>query len=202
MKIPSFIAAILTATAFAAHAEISPVHMTVELISKSAASTAAKGQPSAGKTQTQSLKIQLDNSSTKESFDSLVVKYWFFGHGMTEHGTKVLVEGERKASLAPRAKELVESEIVTKQSTEAHASAPVKGKTGGGGAGAGASNRVPATGEKLTGHAVRLMKDGKMIAEYYSDSSLKAILDKPAAAAPAPSAAVGAKPGAKPAPGK
>jgi len=197
MKLTSFIAALVTATAFAAHAGLSPIHMAVELANKSGATGAGKrqpsGQPSAGKTQAQSLKIRLENSSTKDSFDNLVVKYWFFGRSMTERGVKVLVEGERKVSLAARAKELVESEVVTKSYTEAHNNLvmggnPVRGGGQGGGQGAVQSVKVPASGEKIMGHAVRLMNDGKVVAEHFSDVTYKAIIDKPAAAAPAPAA--------------
>ncbi len=196
MKLTSFIAALVTATAFAAHAALSPIHMAVELANKSGATGAGKrqpsGQPSAGKTQVQTLKIRLENSSTKDSFDNLVVKYWFFGRSMTERGVKVLVEGERKVSLAARAKELVESEVVTKSYTEAHNNLvmggnPVRGGQGGG-QGAVQSVKVPASGEKIMGHAVRLMNDGKVVAEHFSDVTYKAIIDKPAAAAPAPAA--------------
>jgi hypothetical protein len=111
---------------------------------------------------------------------------------MTERGVKVLVEGERKVSLAARAKELVESEVVTKSYTEAHNTLvmggnPVRGGQGGG-QGAVQSVKVPASGEKIMGHAVRLMNDGKVVAEHFSDVTYKAIIDKPAAAAPAPAA--------------
>ncbi len=196
MKLTSFIAALVTVTAFAAHAGLSPIHMAVELANKSGVTGAGKGQPagqpSAKKTQVQTLKIRLENSSTKDSFDNLVVKYWFFGRSMTERGVKVLVEGERKVSLAARAKELVESEVVTKSYTEAHNNLvmggnPVRGGQGGG-QGAVQSVKVPASGEKIMGHAVRLMNDGKVVAEFFSDVTYKAIIDKPAAAAPAPAA--------------
>jgi hypothetical protein len=196
MQLTSYIVALVTATAFAAHAALSPIHMAVELVNKSGATGAGKrqpsGQPSAGKTQVQTLKIRLENSSTKDSFDNLVVKYWFFGRSMTERGVKVLVEGERKVSLAARAKELVESEVVTKSYTEAHNNLvmggnPVRGGQGGG-QGAVQSVKVPASGEKIMGHAVRLMNDGKVVAEHFSDVTYKAIIDKPAAAAPAPAA--------------
>lgn len=196
MKLTSFIVALVTATAFAAHAALSPIHMAVELVNKSGATGAGKrqpsGQPSAGKTQVQTLKIRLENSSTKDSFDNLVVKYWFFGRSMTERGVKVLVEGERKVSLAARAKELVESEVVTKSYTEAHNNLVMGGnpvrRGQGGGQGAVQSVKVPASGEKIMGHAVRLMNDGKVVAEHFSDVTYKAIIDKPAAAAPAPAA--------------
>lgn len=194
MKLAPFLAAILTATAFVAYAEVNPIRLTVEQISKTSdTKPPAKGQPSFEKTQTRSLKIQVENNS-KEAFDGLVIKYWFLGHSMTEHGgTKVLVEGERKATLAPRGKEMVESEIVTKQSVEAHNAPATAGKV----ATPGKLNKVPASGEKLMGYAVRAIKDGKVIGEYLSDVTYKAIIDKPGAAAPAPAAALGAKPTVK-----
>ncbi len=191
MKLLSLAAAILTATTFAARAEVSPIHLTVEQVTKTDAKAGARGQPSFDKTQTRSLKIRVDNNS-KEAFDGLVIKYWFLGHGMTEHGTKILVEGERKATIAPRGKENVESEVVTKQYVEAHSNVAARGRVGA----MGAATKVPASGEKLVGYAVRALKDGKVLAEYYSDLSYKEIIDKPGAAAPAPAA--GAAPGAKP----
>jgi len=195
MKLPAIVAAIFTATAFTAHAQLGPVHLTVEQVSKTTdTKPPAKGQPSHEKSQTRSLKIQVDNNS-KEAFDGLVIKYWFLGHSMTEHGTKVLVEGERKATVAAHGREMVESEVVTKQYVEAHNAPAAAGK----GKPAGKVGKVPASGEKIMGYAVRAVKDGKVLAEYMSDVSYKEIIDKTGAAAPAPGAAAGAKPGAKPA---
>ena len=193
MKLPSFIAALLAATAFAAHAQLSAIHLTVEQLSKSSdTKPPAKGQPSYDKTQTRSLKIQVDNNS-QQSFDGLVIKYWFIGHAASEHESKVIVEGERKATIGPRGHEMVESEVVSKQHVEAHTAAAKATKGT-----AAKTTKVPASGEKLLGYAVRAIKDGKVLAEYFSDPNYKAIIDKPGAAAPA-TAAVGAKPGAKPA---
>ena len=189
MKLPQLLASILTATAFAAHAEISPIHLTVELISKSESKPAAKGQVPHDHTQTRSLKIKVENTSA-QAFDGVVLKYWFLGHSMTEHGTKIIAQGERKATLEARGKDLIESEVVTKQYTEAHSNATAGGKAGT----AGKTSKVAASGERILGYAVRAMKDGKVLAEYYSDTAYKAVIDAPGAAAPAPAAAPGAKP--------
>ena len=190
MKLPHLLASILTATAFAAHAEISPIHLTVELISKSESKPAAKGQVSYDHTQTRSLKIKVENTSA-QAFDGVTVKYWFLGHSMTEHGTKIIANGERKATLEPRGKDLIESEVVSKQYTEAHNNVATAGK-GGKPATPGKATKVAASGERILGYAVRAVKDGKVLTEYYSDTAYKAVID--ASGAGAPAAAPGAKP--------
>ena len=193
MKLPSFLAAVLTVTAFAAHAEVSPINLAVEQINKSGdAKPPAKGKPSPDKTQTRSLKIRVTNIS-KEAFDGLVIKYWFLGHGMSERAVKVIVEGERKVTLAARGTETVESEIVTKQYAEAHNAPAAAAKAGT----PAKTTKVAASGEKLMGCAVRAIKDGKVLGEYYSESGYKEIIDKAAGAPSAPAAAVGAKPAVK-----
>lgn len=192
MKLPKFLASILTATAFAAHAEISPIHIAVELISKSDSKPAAKGQVSYDHTQTRSLKIKVENTSA-QAFDGVVIKYWFLGHSMTEHGTKVIASGERKATLEPHGKDLVESEVVSKQYTEAHSNAAKGGKGGK----PGATTKVPASGERILGYAVRAVKDGKVLTDYYSDTAYKAVVDASGGAATTPAAAPGAKPAKK-----
>lgn len=165
-SIPLFVAFLLAAT-ISVGAEISPIRMAVEQISK----TESKDKTGHDKTQTRSLKITLNNNSN-ESFDGLTVKYWFFGHGMTERANKVLSEGERKSSLTPRGKDMVESETLSKHYVEAHA-APAKGGKGGKG---GAPTKVPASGEKIVGYAARVMKDGKVLAEYYSELGYKTLI--------------------------
>jgi hypothetical protein len=161
MKLPSLLLAVLSATALFVRAEVSPVRMTVELISKSETKDKKKIHD---KTQIRSLKVQLDNNSA-QAFDGLVVKYWFLGHAAADHANKVLAEGERKSSLTPRGREIVESEVVSKSFVEAHSEA--KGKT---------STKVPASGEKITGYAVRVLKEGKVLAETYSEPSFKDLI--------------------------
>jgi hypothetical protein len=176
MKLPSLLLAFLSAATLPLHAEVSPIRIAVEQISK----TESKDKTGHDKTQVRSLKITLNNNSG-EAFDGLVVKYWFLGHALTEHNQKVLSEGERKSSLTPRGKDVVESETISKHYVEAH-TAPAKGGKG------GAAAKVPASGEKITGYAVRVMKEGKVLADYYSEPSYKDLVEKPGAAAPAPAA--------------
>ena len=165
MKLASLILSIASALTLSIHADVSPIHMTVEQISKT--ETNAKDKTHHDKTQVRSLKIQLNNNST-ESFDGLTVKYWFFGHGVKEHIAKPISEGERKSTLAPRGKDIVESEVVSKHYVEEH-TAPAKGK-------GGKATKVPASGDKIVGYAVRVMKDGKVLAEYYSEAAYKTLI--------------------------
>lgn len=187
MKLPFLLLALLhSATILSLRAaEVSPINMTIEQANKTSADP--KDKTGHDKTQTRSLKITLNNNSP-QAFDGLAVKYWFLGHAMTEHETKVLSEGERKSSLTPRGKDVIESEVVSKHYVEAHSAAAKGGK-------GGAAAKIPASGDKILGYAVRVMKDGKVLAAYYGEPSYKDLIDK-GGAAPAPAAAA---PGAKPA---
>ena len=156
MKLPSLLLAIFAATTLSLHAQVSPIRIAVEQASK----TETKDKTGRDKTQIRSLKITLNNNSA-EAFDGLAVKYWFLGREAKEPTVKVLAEGERKSSLIPRGKDLVESESVSKRYTEERVD---RGK------------KVPASGEKISGYAVRVMKDGKVLAEYYSEPSYKTLI--------------------------
>ena len=165
MKSPALLLAVFTASTLFLHAEVGPIRLTVEQVRKLEVKT-DKGKPSHDKTQVVSLKIRLDNNSA-EAFDGLSVKYWFIGHAVTEHASKPLVEGERKAALAPRGKETVESEVVSKTYAEEHYDVAKKGAK---------PTKVPASGEKIVGYAVRVIKDGKVLSEYYSDLAYKPLI--------------------------
>jgi hypothetical protein len=181
MKLPSLILCLVAAPVLFLRAETSPIHMAIEQANKTEVKDKKKPHD---KVQVRSLKIQLDNNSA-QAFDGLVVKYWFFGHGVTEHALRVLVTGERKSSITPRGKDVVESEVVSKSFAEESYDAKAKKKT-------------PASGEKISGYAVRVMQGEKILAEAYSEPSFKDLLDKPdAAAAPAAAPAPGAKPAKK-----
>jgi len=176
MKLPALLLLVLSTTALTLHAQISPIRITVEQVVGKSDSNAKTGQ----KAQSRSLKITLNNNSA-ESFDGLQVKYWFFGRDMKSHDTKEITAGERKSSLAPRGKEVIESETASGTYVEQHAQA----QRGGGRAGqpgrggrAGGVTKVQASGDKITGYAVRVMKDDKVLAEYYSEPSYKALVGK------------------------
>ncbi len=161
MKIPSLILSIVSALTLSLRAEVSPIRISVEQISK----TEVKDKKSThDKTQVRSLKILLDNGST-QTFDGLVVKYWFLGHAVADHAIKPIAEGERKSSLAPRGKDVVESEVVSKHFVEEHVEK--KGK---------ATTKVPASGEKIIGYAVRVLQGDKVLAEYYSDAGYRTLI--------------------------
>ena len=164
----------VAALTLSVRAENSPVHMAVELSNK----VTSPPKDTHDKTQTRSLKITIDNNST-QSFDGLAVKYWFVGHSEGSHEVKVLKEGERKSTLAPRGKDVVESEVATTHFVEEHF------KAAAGARGGGKATKIPASGEKMTAYAVRVMRDTKVLAEYYSEPSVKTLIDNPAAAAPA-----------------
>ncbi|MEO6787420.1 MAG: hypothetical protein ABI318_14915 [Chthoniobacteraceae bacterium] len=181
MKLPTLLLAILFAVV-SARAEVSPIRMTVELSNKST----TKPKEIHDKTQTRSLKITLDNNST-QAFDGLAVKYWFVGHTEGTHGEKVLKEGERKSSLAPRGKDVVESEVASSHFIEEHYP-PSKGGKG------GAAKKIPASGDKMTAYAVRVMQGDKVLAEYYSEPSVKDLIKEGGQSAPA----TAPKPGKKP----
>lgn len=175
MKTPALLLALATVFTVALHAETSPIHMSIEQSSKLEVKDKKKPHE---KIQVRSLKIQLDNNSA-QAYDALLVKYWFFGRGAAEHAQKVLVTGERKAAVAARGKESVESEVVSKSFSEESYDAKSKKK-------------VPATGDKISGYAVRVMLGDKILAESYSEPSFKELTDK--GGEPAPAAA---KPAAK-----
>ncbi len=170
-------------------AEVSPVRMLVQQSTvKSVEDPSDKTHHT--RTQTRALRIQLDNNSS-EAFDGLVVKYWFFGRTPNDSEVKVLSIGERKSTLAPRGRDVVESETISKRSVDEHIEPPKGGKTG-------KPTKVPASGEKIVGYAVRLMKGDKVLSEMYSEPSFKAVVDS--GATPPTTAAKGAP--AKPAPAK
>lgn len=182
MKQSFFLLFAVLAVALPLRAAVSPIHMDVEQTSK----TEMKPKALWDKTQVRSLTIRLTNNSV-ESFDGLVVKYWFFGRDVTGHEVKVLNQGERKSSLTPRGKDFVESETVSSSYVEAHSEISGGKSKGKGG---GAAKRVPASGQKIMGYAVQVLQGGNVLAETYSEPSYKQRL----AEAPAPAATPAAAP--------
>ncbi len=171
MKILIFLAS-LAFLAFPAQAQLSALRLDVRQHSK----TDSTGKTNDTKKQSRSLTIALQNTS-KEPMDGLVVKYWFFVREMKSKDIKILKKGERKSSIAPGAKDEVESENATSTYTEKHVE--VTAARGARGA-RGGSNQMPtikkieASGGKLAGYAVRVVQGTKIVAEYYSEPSLKA----------------------------
>lgn len=178
MKSLPILASLLLFAATPSRSEVSPIHMDIEPTSKTEAKSKApaKGPPPSEKVQTRSLAVKLVNNSN-ESFDSLVVKYWFFGHSMTEHESAPMKDGsgERKASLGPRGRVTVDVPPFSSTFVEAHSEG--SGKT---------VKKVPASGDKITGYAVQVLNGEKVLAENYSELSYKAKLGEAPKAKEAP----------------
>ena len=202
MKLPAIAIAILAILATPLRADVvSPIHMKVDQSSKTKLPKAKAGQPSkpgqstqAAKTQVRSLTIKLFNNSS-ETFDHLVVRYWFLGHDMKDHKITVLSQGERKSALTARGSDTVESESATSAYTEAHSEVKKgKGSKGSKG-GKGGTTKVPASGKKIIGFAVQVLNGTQIVAEEYSEPSYKAIAQAsaPSQHAPAPAKKTPAK---------
>jgi len=164
--------ALLFASTLAASAAVSPIRIDVDQkIENKAVAGAAHGKagaaPMAGKSQNRELTIKVSNNSA-ESFSNLTVKYWFFGRDMASksHDEEIVKQGERKLTLAARARETVQSESVASTYVEEHMKPGNAGGKGGGG-------KVAASGQKLTGYAVQVVNDGNILADYYSEESIK-----------------------------
>ena len=152
------------------HAQFSPVRLDVRQSTK----TDSKGKTHDTKSQTRSLTITLQNTS-KEPQNDLVVKYWFIGRDLKSKDLAVIKSGERKSSIPPSGKDMVESEDVSSTYTEAHSQVSA-GKHGSGGkSGNPKVKKVEASGDKIAGYAVQVLKDGKIVAEAYSEPSYKSI---------------------------
>ena len=152
-----------------AFAEISPVRMDVVQKQK----TDSHGKSNESKKQIRSLEITLQNLS-RQNHDGLEVKYWFFSKGVKDGDTSVFKQGERKVSLAAGQKQVVESEEVSSSFTEDHYK--VENKKGGGRnskSNGQKISRVEGTGERIVGYGVRVMLDGKVVAETFSPQGLK-----------------------------
>ena len=156
MKVHALIITTLCAISVLGRAEVSPISIRVEQVT-------GVDREKFKKTQEKSLKIFVSNGSAAD-MNNLTVKYYFFGHDVRDHEAEILEKGERTASVKARAMEIVETPAAKASATEAHS---VKGKGKGGG------KKVAASGEKLTGYGVRVFSGEKMLAEYFSEPSLK-----------------------------
>jgi len=172
MKLPALALLFLGFLALHAPAAIAPisrVNISVEQHSSSKLPKATPGHPPVSNiAQHRSLTIRLTNM-TGDAIDGIVVKYFFIGHDVKDHKLKVLQHGERKATLAPRKTEAVESEEAVNTYTEAHSELS-KSKGG------AKATKVPASGQKVVGYAVQVFVGSKLETEEYSSSGYKQIV--------------------------
>jgi hypothetical protein len=132
------------------HAEILPVSVRVDQISKS-------DNDKTSKTQTKSLKIALSNNSAVE-MTHLSVKFYFFGKDVQDKDIVVLEQGEKFSDLKPRGRDALETANFTATVKEGK---PSKNK------------RAEDTGTKFVGYGVQVSDKGKVVGEYFSLPSLK-----------------------------
>lgn len=135
------------------YAQVSPISIRVEPVSNT-------DNDKFKKSQTKTLKIHISNRSDQDRA-GLRVKYWFFGKDVKDRDLAVLKEGETKTDLKARATEMVESARAEAIAVEAH----------GGGKG---KKKVEASGDKFVGYGVQILEGDKLLAEYFSQPSLKA----------------------------
>ena len=163
----------LMSLVFPVAAQVSPIRLDVKQVVKNESS----GKTNDNKKQVRSLTIDLQNNS-QESFENLVVKYWFFARDMKSNDTSILTKGERKSMLQARGRDSVESETASSSYVTEHSEVSRnsgKGKNGGNNKGNSIKvTKVQASGKKITGYAVKVMDGDKVMAEYYSEPSLKA----------------------------
>lgn len=152
-----------------AFAQISPIRMDVVQKQK----TDSRGKSNESKKQIRSLEITLQNLS-RQNHDGLEVEYWFFSKDVKKGDTAVFKQGERKVSLAAGQKQLVESEEVSSSFTEDHYKVENKKSGNRNNKSNGQSvTRVEGAGERIVGYGVRVMLDGKVVAETFSPQGLK-----------------------------
>jgi hypothetical protein len=166
------------------HAGLSPVSVRVDQVSK----TESNDKDPKIKTQVRSLRITLENNSNTPA-ETLQVKYWIISRDMKSDDLEIFDQGEKKASLSPRAK--VEMETSPARTTYGDDHFKLVRNTKKGHGQSKNSNpfkvqKVGATGDKITGYAVQVFDGGKLVAEQYSDAGLKDDLGGMTSAHPAP----------------
>jgi hypothetical protein len=147
-------------------AQVSPISMRIEQVTKSETEKFKHIQK-------HSLKFFLTNGSSQDR-SGLVVRYFFFGKEAGSNEAILLDKGERPASVASHKTEIVETPVVSKTFLEAHYD------TGKGGAqNKGATKlgkKVEASGEKFVGYGGQLFDKETLLAEYFSEPSFKPLV--------------------------
>jgi hypothetical protein len=155
--------------------EVSPITVRVEQTSGNASSGFRH-------TQRKALKVYVSNTATSDS-PGLRVKFFYFGKSLKAGDTTILQQGERKADVKTHATVTVETPEIESVYTEEHGQ-PVDRK---GGRGAPRGNylghqkivrykTVEATGRKVTGYGVQVFSGNLLVAEAFSEPSLKALV--------------------------
>lgn len=179
MKTLTFLVSLIFAVSLKLHAEGGSVRLDVVQNVKT-----NSGGANGTTTQSRTLVITLNNTS-KTPMDNLTLKYWFFDRDMKGGNLGVHKAGEGKVSLVPVGKQVFTTDIVTGTYTAQHSEVSnnnnVRGQNGQQ-INVPSIKRVEASGKKIVAHAVRVFDGEKMVAEYYSEYSLKQKMGDPNAA--------------------
>lgn len=131
-----------------------------------------KGPQNATKTQHRQLEISVSNIS-RDPVEKVQVNWWFFSRNMKSGDESVLKKGVSKPFAVPAlGKTTVSSDKVTSTYEERHTET-VKSKGKGKGKPKTTVKNVPASGNKISGYAVKVVHDGEVVSEYYSAPSYK-----------------------------
>jgi len=107
-------------------------------------------------TQKRFLQIHLTNGGSEDQ--PVTVKYYFFGRDIGGKETMVLRDGKLDVTVKSHWTETVKSEPASEVVTKA-----VRGKTG----------TTPAKGKRIVGYGVRVLQNGNVLTDYFSEPSLK-----------------------------
>lgn len=134
--------------------------------------------------QDKALKVTIRNVGSKAEAGT-TVRYWMMGRDMKTMKPTVLGGGESSVNLTPNGTETVISEPVKSTFTTRQvfvASPAAGGKAGaakppaGGAGGAGGGKPAEASGVKIIGYGVQVIKDGKVVSESFTEPSFKTVV--------------------------
>ncbi|MDQ3621973.1 MAG: hypothetical protein M3463_05720 [Verrucomicrobiota bacterium] len=138
-----------------AQAQVSPVTMRIEQVTKT-------DNDKYTHKQSKSLKIFLNNGSSADK-TGLLVRYYFFGKGVTDREIVVVDKGEKTADIKARKTEIIETPTVSKTWVEEHFQKKKK---------------VEASGEKLVGYGAQVFEEERLLAQYYSEPSYSKLVSR------------------------
>ena len=166
MKAIAFI--LMIAAPLAVGAEVSPIRLRVEQVSKD---THGKFDHK----QEKSLKVELSNSSADE-LGGVKVSYFYFAREVKSGDLAQVGKGEMTAQVKAHGSTMLETPGVSISYTEAHTEGNPfanRGKSGNKQQAAHVKT-VAASGRRFYGYGVRVSRGGEVVAEYFSEPSLKA----------------------------
>jgi hypothetical protein len=155
--------------------DVSPISVRVE-------QTSGNSSNRAKHTQSKALKAYISNAATKDS-PGLRVKYFYFGKSLKTGEISIIRQGEEKVDVKGNGTATVEAPEVEAVYNEEHG----KRVDGKGGRGAPSGNvsgnqnnvrykKVEAGGTKLTGYGVQVYSGNQVVAETFSEPSLKVLV--------------------------